>query len=128
MKGKTMKGIGIDLCGVERVRDIIDGNARFLERYFTPEEREYLEKRGVARYDSAAAMFAAKEAFLKAVGTGLTGGIVLNEISVSHLESGSPFLTLTGKAEEVFTKLGCVSAFLSLTHENGMACAVCVLE
>ena len=121
-----MKGIGIDLCSVERIEKAM--NERFLARYYTQEEREYLALRGKMSAQSAAAMFAAKEAFLKAVGMGIGAGIELNEIGVRHAQRGAPVYALCGAAEEKLHELGAQRAFLSLSHENGMAAAVCVIE
>ena len=123
-----MKGLGIDLCGVERIeRELKRGDA-FLHRFFTNSERAYIASRGQMGAQSAAAMFAAKEAFLKAVGTGIGGGIALDEIAVEHLPGGAPAYRLTGTAQARLGELGAERAFLSLTHEAGMAAAVCVIE
>jgi len=121
-----MKGLGVDLCAVERIEKNM--NERFLARYYTQEEREYILSRGKMGAQSAAAMFAAKEAFLKAVGCGIGAGIELNEIGVRHVERGAPVYALCAAAEEKLRAMGAQRAFLSLTHENGMAAAVCVIE
>lgn len=123
-----MRGLGIDLCEVGRIeRELKRGDA-FLRRFFTNSERAYIASRGQMGAQSAAAMFAAKEAFLKAVGAGIGGGIALDEIAVEHLPGGSPAYRLTGAAQKRLGELGAESAFLSLTHEAGMAAAVCVIE
>lgn len=121
-----MKGIGIDLCSVERIEESMTD--RFLGRFYTPEERSYLISRGKMSAQSAAAMFSAKEAFLKAIGTGLGGGVGLSDIGVHHAESGAPEYALGEKAQEALRAKGASQAFLSLTHEDGMAAAVCVIE
>ena len=77
---------------------------------------------------SAAAMFAAKEAFLKAAGLGLGGGVALNEIGVAHDDRGAPRYALLGAAVEKLAELGAVRTHLTLTHESGMAGAICVIE
>ena len=123
-----MRGLGIDLCEVGRIeRELKRGDA-FLRRFFTNSERAYIASRGQMGAQSAAAMFAAKEAFLKAVGTGIGGGIALDEIAVEHLPGGAPANRLTGTAQARLGELGAERAFLSLTHEAGMAAAVCVIE
>ena len=123
-----MRGLGIDLCGVERIeRELKRGDA-FLRRFFTDGERAYIASRGQMGAQSAAAMFAAKEAFLKAVGAGIGGGVALDEIEVTHAPGGAPAYRLTGAAAERMRALGARQAFLSLTHEAGMAAAVCVIE
>ena len=121
-----MKGIGIDLCSVERMEGMM--NERFLGRYYTAEEREYLSGRGTMACESAAAMFAAKEAFLKAAGVGIGRGIELSEIGVGHTEYGAPVYMLGENADKRLREMGASQAFLSLTHEGGMAAAVCVIE
>ena len=121
-----MRGLGIDLCEIARIeRAMSDG---FLNKYYTPEERDYLASRGRMGPESAAAMFAAKEAFLKAVGAGIGGGVELREVGVRHLPGGAPEYALTGAAVERLNALGAQRAHLSLTHEGGMAAAVCVIE
>lgn len=123
-----MKGIGIDLCSIARIEKAIGERASFLKQYYTEEERAYIQAKGKAGAQSAAAMFAAKEAFLKAVGTGIGRGITLQEVAVQHDENGAPAYLLTGAALEKLKERGACAAFLSLTHEDGMAGAVCVLE
>ena len=123
-----MRGLGIDLCEVGRIeRELKRGDA-FLRRFFTNSERAYIASRGQMGAQSAAAMFAAKEAFLKAVGVGIGGGIALDEIGVEHLPGGAPAYRLTGTAQARLGELGAEHAFLSLTHEAGLAAAVCVIE
>ena len=123
-----MRGLGIDLCGVERIERELKRSDAFLRRFFTNSERAYIASRGQMGAQSAAAMFAAKEAFLKAVGAGIGGGIALREIGVEHLPGGAPAYRLTGTAQARLGELGAERAFLSLTHEAGMAAAVCVIE
>lgn len=123
-----MRGLGIDLCEVERIERALKRSDAFLQRYFTDGERAYIASRGQMAVQSAAAMFAAKEAFLKAVGAGIGGGIALDEIAVEHLPGGSPAYRLTGAAQKRLGELGAERAFLSLTHEAGIAAAVCVIE
>ena len=121
-----MKGIGIDMCEVRRIERAM--NEAFLMRYFTEEERTYILARGKMGVQSAAAMFAAKEAFLKATGVGIGGGIALNEIGTVHQPGGAPVYVLVGAAQQKLEAMGAQQAFLSLTHETGMAAAVCVIE
>ena len=120
-----MRGLGIDLCGVERIERELKRSDAFLRRFFTNSERAYIASRGQMGAQSAAAMFAA---FLKAVGAGIGGGIALDEIGVEHLPGGAPAYRLTGTAQARLGELGAERAFLSLTHEAGMAAAVCVIE
>jgi len=123
-----MKGLGIDLCEISRIENAIARNERFLERWYTQEEQAYIRSRGKAGAQSAAAMFAAKEAFLKAVGTGVGRGIAMTDIAVHHDELDAPQYVLTNEAEKKMGEMGAQRAWLSLSHEGGMAAAVCVIE
>ena len=123
-----MKGLGIDLCRIDRMQRILDGGDGFLRRYFTEAEQAYIARRGKAGAESAAAMFAAKEAFLKATGAGIGGGIPLTGIGVVHEENGQPRYQLGEAAMLRMAQLGAAQAWLSLSHEAGVAAAVCVIE
>mgnify|MGYP000850284450 CR=1 FL=1 len=123
-----MKGLGIDLCEIKRIEAAMAKNAGFLPRYFTPEEQAYIAGRGAVGVQSAAGMFAAKEAFLKALGVGLSGGVAMADVGVSHDALGRPTYALGEKALEQVRKLGAERAHLSVTHDGGMAAAVCVIE
>ncbi len=123
-----MKGLGIDLCEVKRIEAALSRGEGFLERYFTAEERAYVAARGKAGPQSAAAMFAAKEAFLKALGVGLSGGLSMADVGVAHGELGKPAYALSAKAADALRRMGAETAHLSLTHDGGMAAAVCAIE
>lgn len=118
-----IKGIGLDLCGIDRMEALVT-DGRFLEKYYTPSERAYIAGRGQMAAASAAGMFAAKEAFLKAAGTGLAGA-ALNEIEVSRHEGGQPYLILHGRAAQLARGMTC---FVTITHEGDMAAATVILE
>jgi holo-[acyl-carrier protein] synthase len=121
-------GIGTDIVDTSRFQRFLDtGNSALLERLFTVAERFRCEKRKDAA-SSLAARFAAKEAFLKALGTGLRDGISWLEIEVSNDELGKPELTLSGKAAEQFQVNKLKSVHLSLSHDGGNAIAMVVLE
>ena len=94
-------GIGVDLCAVSRMARAIE-KAHFFTRVFTENERAYLQGRGRAVGQSAAAMFAAKEAVAKALGTGFAQGVMPWQIEVTHEQSGKPGVLLTGAAREKF--------------------------
>ncbi len=123
-----MIGLGLDLCEVRRIERELSAGERFLARYYTEAERAYLAERGAVRAQSAAAMFAAKEAFLKALGVGLSGGAALSEIEIAHDALGAPYYRPTGGALRLMRERGAARALLSLTHEAGVAAAVCILE
>lgn len=123
-----MKGIGMDLCEIARFERILEKGDGFLRRYYAPEEEAYILSRGRMAAQSAAAMFAAKEAFLKAAGIGIGGGVPLTDVAVAHESSGQPVYALSGRALEKLHAMGAEKAWLSLSHEAGMAAAVCVIE
>ena len=110
------------------IENAIAHTSGFLERYYTAEERDYLAKRGQNAGQSAAAMFAAKEAFLKALGVGLSGGIAMADVGVTHDGLGCPAYAPGEKAIALMSQKGIKTACLSLTHDAGIAAAVCVLE
>ena len=120
-------GVGVDLCGVARIERAIE-KEHFYERVFTPEERAYLNQKGKGRAQSAAAMFAAKEAVAKALGTGFSGGVMPWNISVVHDEKGAPGAELTGAAKARMEQIGGRNVMLSLSHEGGSAIAFAVIQ
>lgn len=116
-------GAGIDIAEVPRVREAIERyGARFIERIYTPAEIAYVERKA-NRYERYAARFAAKEAGMKAIGTGWRRGVRWQDFEVANLPSGKPTLKLHGVAAEVAAALGVRQVSLSLTHtaEQGMA-------
>ena len=119
-------GVGVDLCGIARIERAIE-KEHFYERVFTPEERAYLNQRGKGRAQSAAAMFAAKEAVAKALGTGFSGGVMPWNISVVHDEKGAPGAELTGAAKERLEQMGGADVRISLSHEGDSAIAFAVI-
>ena len=121
-------GSGVDLCEVPRIESAIARHGRrFVERVFTGPEIAYAESKA-NRYERYAARFAAKEAGMKALGTGWRGGIAWRDFEVANLSSGQPTLRLHGKAAELAQKLGVRSIALSLTHTAGQALAMVILE
>lgn len=116
-------GIGVDACEIGRIEEQLQ-KGRFLERYFTAEEAAYVHSKGACAAQSLAALFAAKEAALKALGTGIAG-IPLQAIGISHTPSGQPYYVFSGKALEA---LGSGRMHLSLTHEANLAIAMAVYE
>jgi len=119
-------GIGMDLCAVSRMEKSIQ-RAHFVERVFLEGERAYLEKKEKSRAQSAAAMFAAKEAVAKALGTGFAQGVSAWTIEVTHDGLGAPGIILHGGAKARLDALGGTRVLLSLTHEGDMAAAFAVI-
>ncbi len=120
-------GIGVDLCAVSRIGRALE-REHFVRRVFTQGERDYLEEKGKGKAQSAAAMFAAKEAAAKALGTGFAAGVMPWLIEVTHAPGGAPGLAFHGDAKERFDALGGARALLSLSHEGNMAVAFVVIE
>ena len=120
-------GIGTDICAISRIEKAIE-KAHFYERMFFEGERAYLEKKEKARAQSAAAMFAAKEAAAKALGTGFIHGIMPWAIEVTHEASGAPGVRLHGEAKERMEALGGERVHLSLSHEGDSAMAFVIIE
>ena len=120
-------GIGCDLCAVSRMARAIE-KAHFTERVFLPGERAYLNAKGKARAQSAAAMFAAKEAVAKALGTGFAQGVMPWTIEVMHGPQGAPQIALHGEAQAHMAALGGARVLLSLSHEGDTAMAFALIE
>jgi len=124
---KGIVGVGTDLCAVSRIAKAIEKEHFYQSVYFEG-ERAYLEKQGRGKAESAAAMFAAKEAVAKALGTGFAKGVGVKMIEVTHDELGAPGVLLHGGAKERLAAIGGVRVHLSLTHEGDMAMAFAVIE
>lgn len=124
LKGEKgmVKGLGLDLCEIARMEKLLQ-DERFLERYFSREEIGYIQSKGRNAAQTLAGIFAAKEAFSKALGTGIA--FDLREACVIHDTEGRPGYLLSGKAEKL-AEGDCF--FLSITHEAGIAAAVCIRE
>jgi holo-[acyl-carrier protein] synthase len=121
-------GTGIDLVEVPRIAASIERfGERFLTRIFTPDEIRYCRSKHNAA-ERFAARFAAKEAALKAIGTGWRGGVAWVEVEVRREPGGRPSLHYSGKAAEYATRLGMKRASLSLSHTAEAAIAQVILE
>jgi len=121
-------GIGTDIAEVDRVAEkIMKGNG-FREMVFTPYEIAYCEKQG-SKYESYAVRFAAKEAMLKALGTGWGhGDINFDEIEIRNNDAGKPELYLIGNAAAQYELLNIKKIFVSLSHIKTTAIAMVVVE
>ena len=119
-------GIGVDVVHVHRMTRWRE-TPGLLERYFNPEELSEIRSKGGSVDLSLSARFAAKEAFGKALGTGLAG-IVLKDIKVKNKHNGQPEIIVSGTALEALKLCGATRIHLSLTHERDNAIAMVVLE
>jgi holo-[acyl-carrier protein] synthase len=122
-------GSGVDIAEVDRIRAAAERHgARFIERVYTPLEIAYVERRRAGRYERYAARFAAKEAGMKAIGTGWRRGVRWRDFEVTNLPSGKPTLKLHGVAAQFAAMLGVKNIALSLTHTSTEALAYVILE
>ncbi len=120
--------IGTDIIEVHRIRETIERTPRFVERVFTENERSYCDSRGAAAAQHYAARFSAKEAALKALGTGWSGRIAWHDIEVCAGAHGAPYLLVTGEALKIMETLGATAIHVSLSHTTEHATAQVILE
>ena len=119
-------GVGIDLCEIARMKKLLE-DERFLRRFFSAEEQAYILGKGKTAPQTMAGIFAAKEALMKALGCGLASG-ELKDIRVLHDPAGAPYYALQGEYARIAEEKGIGPLHLSITHEGGMAAAVCIAE
>ena len=120
-------GIGNDIIEVARVKKALERENGFREKIFSPREIELCESKG-NKYQSYAARFAAKEAFMKALKTGWAEGITWNEIEVLNSESGAPYLNLLNETQKFVRKHNIKHLHISLSHLKEYAMAEVILE
>jgi holo-[acyl-carrier protein] synthase len=121
-------GTGIDIAEVSRIRKSVERfGERFLHRVFTAGEIRYCDSKA-NRFERYAARFAAKEAAMKALGTGWSHGVRWQDCEVVRMPGGRPMISFHGRAEEFAAKLGVKKAALSLSHTAEQAIAQVILE
>ena len=121
-------GIGIDLAEVGRIRNAIERHGRrFIDRIYTAAEIAYVERKA-NRYERYAARFAAKEAGMKAIGTGWKRGVRWQDFEVANLPSGRPTLRFHGVAAQIAESLMVRNIAISLTHTAEQGMAIVILE
>ena len=119
-------GIGTDIIEVDRIKDAVEKyGERFKNRIFTEKEQEYCDSFNDNKFQHYAARFAAKEAFSKAIGTGITRGFKFRDVEVRNEINGKPFVNLYGETAE---KYGAYLIHISLSHTNNNAVACIVME
>lgn len=121
------QGVGIDIIEVNRIEKLIKDSGRFKQRIYTKKEVEYCEARK-NKAQNYAARFAAKEAFLKAIGTGWRSGVSFREIEVVNDEQGKPEIHLHGNTKKITREKHFMNIQLSLSHVKEMAVAVVIVE
>ncbi len=121
-------GTGVDLAEVRRIRASIERfGAKFIDRIYTPVEIAYVEQKA-NRFERYAARFAAKEAGMKAIGTGWRMGVRWQDFEVANQRSGRPVLRFHGVAAQIADSLGVRNISLSLTHTSELGMAHVILE
>ncbi len=121
-------GIGLDLAEVDRIEKAIGKHGeRFLHRVYTEAERRYCESKP-NRWERFAGRFAAKEAAMKAIGTGWKRGVAWRDFEVMRNPSGQPVMVFHGKAGEIARQLGVKRALVTISHTQAQAIAQVILE
>jgi holo-[acyl-carrier protein] synthase len=121
-------GLGIDVAEVDRIREAIERHGpRFIDRIYTAKEIAYVERKA-NRFERYAARFAAKEAGMKAIGTGWKRGVRWQDFEVTNLPSGRPTLQFHGAAAKIAGELGVRNIALSITHTAAQGVAIVILE
>ena len=119
--------VGIDVLDVVRMEKFVQ-NEHFLDKYFTKYEMEYVSKSNRETL-SLAGLFAAKEAFLKALGIGIGGGIALNDIEIKHDSNGKPYLDVVSNKSKIMLKTMNVEEIsISISHTGEIATAICIIK
>ena len=118
----SVAGIGVDIVEIARMRAVLLRTPRFRERVFTEGERSWCDRRANAAA-SYAGCFAAREAVLKALGTGFSDGVTYTDVSVSHDDRGKPIAVLAGRAREIAEEQGVTEVFISISHTRELAVA-----
>jgi len=120
-------GVGTDIIEVDRMEKLLSRGRPYLETIFTQLEIEYCENKN-RRAEHYAARFAAKEAFLKALGTGWRDGLGFSDIEISNDKQGKPQIQLFGEAKERIQENQIQRISVSLSHIKEMAIAVVIVE
>jgi len=120
-------GIGTDIIEVKRVEKMIARGRQYLETIFTEDEMDYCEAKA-RKFEHYAARYAAKEAVLKALGTGWRGGLAYSDIEIIHDESGKPRVFVRGEVRRFFDEHQIRQTSISLSHTREIALAVIILE
>ena len=119
--------LGTDIIEINRIEQAIHKSARFKLRVYTPSEIEYCEQRGKSKYQSYAGIYAAKEATLKALGTGLRQG-TWQDIEISHDEMGAPILSIEGPFLKIMKSNLLHTSIVSISHCENYAMSTVILK
>lgn len=114
-----IKGIGLDVVDLKRIKTIIEKQSKFPERVLTPQEMmSYRQLKGQRQIEYLGGRFACKEAYVKALGTGI-GPVSLQDIEILNLPNGQPIMTVAGETDKLF---------VSISHTDSLAIAQVVIE
>jgi holo-[acyl-carrier protein] synthase len=119
-------GVGVDIVEIRRIKDAINKHANFIDRMFSKNEIEYLKSRNL-RPEFVAGRFAAKEAVVKALGTGFSG-FEFKDIEIDRTAAGKPIVVLRGKAKLMAQKYGDYKIHISISHGLDNAIAYAIME
>ena len=119
--------LGNDIIEIERIRQAIERSSSFVERVYTPHEIDYCESRNKGIYESFAGIYAAKEAFIKALGTGMRHGS-WQDIEIYHDELGAPLIRLQDTFKNIYETSGCTNIHVSISHCKEYAMSTVILE
>ena len=122
-----MMRLGTDLIEINRIQHAIERSERFHKRVYTSQEIAYCESKHKGMYQSYAGIYAAKEAFLKALGTGLRYGS-WQDIEVGHTDLGAPKLYITGPFRELLDSQGLSKIIISISHCKDYAMSTVILK
>lgn len=120
-------GIGTDIVDIGRIRQAVQRNDRFLERYYTEKERQMIRECGKPAC-KAAMNFAGKEAAAKALGTGINGTVQMEHIEILRRKNGAPFVVLHGSTEQYAREQGISEIHISLSDTDKVAVAYAIAE
>lgn len=119
--------LGNDIIEIDRIRCAIEKSKLFGNRVYTSHEIDYCESRKKGRYESYAGIYAAKEAFIKALGTGMRHGS-WQDIEIYHNELGAPLIRLQDTFKEIYETLGYTEIHVSISHCKEYAMSTVILE
>jgi holo-[acyl-carrier protein] synthase len=126
--GTLIVGLGLDIAEIDRIAQALTRHgAAILERLYTAREIAYCESHK-NKFERYAARFAAKEAAMKALGTGWSRGVRWRDIEVTNAPGGQPILRLEGVARQIADRLGAKNISLSITHSGNLAVAQVIFE
>lgn len=119
--------LGTDIIEIDRIKQAIERSDRFRQRVYTEHEIAYCENKHTGVYQSYAGIYAAKEAFMKALGTGLRYGS-WQDIEVCHDEFGAPYLSITGAFKKIIQERICTEFIVSISHCREYAMSTVIIK